>query len=288
EAADDLIALGSDVVADRLARAEQYPEIARAVSFPGMLDVERMPWAEFAASEREIGRGSGRYPRRRDQLARRGVHGRSWGVLEHVLRRSSAAERQRFALTAAEMGANLGLSPPDGDYLAVAVRAGSLIGDDRDVTAAELAGWLRRVRAHFPGEPIWIVSDAAGTEAVRSWGLDFDLRYAQDWGRGFAAHTLLALGSRGYLQLRGGGITTGLMWGATPFFLKTDRSSELTVWAEAIHGPGFRFPWGSPLSVWYALGAGEAEAQLEEFLRSLRGSSTAPDREQRAVSAPAP
>ena len=61
------------------------------------------------------------------------------------------------------------------------------------------------------------------------------------------------------------------MWGATPFFLKADRSNELTLWVEAIYGEGYRFPWGSPLSVWYAPGAGEVEAQLEEFLRSLRG-----------------
>ena len=142
-------------------------------------------------------------------------------------------------------------------------------------------GWLERIRAHFPAEPVWIVSDEAGTEAVRSWGLDFGLRYAQDFGRGFAAHTLLALGSRGYVQLRGGGITTGLMWGATPFFMKANPSNERTVWMEAIYEDGYRFPWGSPLSVWYALGVGDIDLQLEEFLRSLRGSATAPNREQR-------
>ena len=171
------------------------------------------------------------------------------------------------------MGANLALSPPEGDYLTVAVRAASLAGHDRDITAAELEGWLERIRAHFPAEPVWIVSDEAGTEAVRSWGLDFGLRYAQDFGRSFAAHTLLALGSRAYLQLRGGGITTGLMWGATPFFLKADRSNELTRWVDAIYGDGYRFPWGSPLSVWYAPGAGDVDVQLEEFLRSRVGSS---------------
>ena len=275
ELRDDHVALGPDVVANHLARAEQYPEIAKAVSVGGMVEVERMPYAEFAAREGEIGRGRGRYPMRRDQLGRRGIYAQSWGVLEHVLRRSSAAARQRFALTAAEVGANLALSPPEGDYLTVAVRAASLAGHDRDITAAELEGWLERIRAHFPAEPVWIVSDEAGTEAVRSWGLDFGLRYAQDFGRSFAAHTLLALGSRGYLQLRGGGITTGLMWGATPFFLKADRSNELTRWAEAIYEDGYRFPWGSPLSVWYALGCRRRRlVQLEEFLRSLRGSST--------------
>jgi hypothetical protein len=281
ELRDDHVELGPDVVANHLARAGQYPEIARSVSLGGMVEVERMPHAEFAAREGEIGRGSGRYPMRRDQLRRRGVYAQSWGVLEHVLRRSSAAARQRFALTAAEVGANLSLSPPVGDYLAVAVRARSLAGHDRDITAAELEGWLERIRTHFPAEPVWIVSDEVGTEAVRSWGLDFGLRYAQDWGRGFAAHTLLALGSRGYLQLRGGGMMAGLMWGATPFFLKADRSNELTRWVEAMYGDGYRSPWGSPLSVWYAPGAGDVEVQLEEFLRSLRGaaastSSTAP------------
>jgi hypothetical protein len=288
ELRDDHVKLGPDVVANHLARAEQYPEIAKAVSLDGMVQVDRMRYAEFVAREGEIGRGRGRYPMRRDQLGRRGAYAQSWGVLEHVLRRSSGGERQRFALTAAEVGANLALSPPEGDYLTVAVRAASHAGHDRDITAAELAGWLERIRAHFPAEPVWIVSDEAGTEAVRSWGLDFGLRYAQDFGRSFAAHTLLALGSRGYLQLRGGGITTGLMWGATPFLLKADRSNELTRWVEAIHGNGYRFPWGSPLSVWYALGAGDVDVQLEEFLRSLSGSSTAPNRFQGASCAPAP
>jgi hypothetical protein len=286
EASDAVVAMGPDVVANRLARAEQFSEIARAVSAPGMLDVERMPYAEFAAREGELGRGRGHYPSRRDQLARRGVSGRSWGVLEHVLRQSSPAMRRRFALTATQVGANLALSPPEGDYLAVAVRAASVDDHERDITAPELQGWLERIREHFPDEPIWIVSDEHGTEAVRSWGLDFGLRYAQDWGRGFAAHTLLALASRGYLQLRGGGIATGLMWGATPFLLKANRSSELTLWVEAIYGNGFRFPWGSPLSVWYSLAAGDVELQLEQFLRSLRAASTAPGPERRAMRAP--
>ena len=280
ELRDDHLALGLDVAANYLVRAGQYPEIAKAVSVAGMVEVERMSYSEFAAREAEVGRGTGRYPSRRDQLGRRGVYARSWGVLEYVLRRGSAAARQRFALTATEVGANLGLRPPDGDYLAVAVRAASLSGQDRDVTAPELESWLERIRAHFPVEPIWIVSDQAGSDAVRSWGLDPGLRYAPDFGRSFAAHTLLALGSRGYLQLRGGGITTGVMWGATPFFLKADRSNELTRWVEAIYGAGYRFPWGSPLSVWYAPGAGEVEVQLEQFLRSLRSSASA--------SAPAP
>ena len=273
ELRDDHVALGPDVVANHLARAEQYPEIAKAVSLGGMAEVERMPYVEFAAKEGEIGRGRARYPGRRDQLRRRGTYAQSWGILEYVLRRTSPAARQRFALTAAEMGVNLALSPPPGDYLTVAVRAASLAGHDRDISAAELEGWLERIRAHFPAEPVWIVSDEAGTEAIRSWGLDFGLRYAQDFGRSFAAHTLLALGSRGYLQLRGGGITTGLMWGATPFFLKADRSNELTRWVEAIYGDGYRFPWGSPLSVWYAPGAGDVDVQLEEFLRSLVSSN---------------
>jgi len=288
ELRDDHVALGPDVAAQHLARAEQYPEIAKAVSLAGMVEVERIPYTEFAARESEIGRGSGRYPMRRDQLGRRGVYAKSWGVLEYVLRRSSDAARQRFALSAAEVGANLALSPPEGDYLAVAVRAGSLAGHDRDITAVELEGWLERIRTHFPAEPVWILSDEAGTEAVRAWGLDSGLRYAQDWGRGFAAHTLLALGSRGYLQLRGGGMMAGVVWGATPFLLKANPSNELTRWMKAIYGDGCRFPWGSPLSVWYALGAGDVEVQLEEFLRSLRGSSAAPDREQGALSAPAP
>ena len=273
ELRDDHVALGPDVVANHLARAEQYPEIAKAVSLGGMAEVERMPYAEFAGREGEIGRGRGHYPRRRDQLGRRGVYAKSWGILEYVLRRSSPAARQRFVLTAAEMGANLALSPPAGDYLTVAVRAASVAGRDRDISAAELEGWLERIRAHFPAEPVWIVSDEAGTEAIRSWGLDFGLRYAQDFGRSFATHTLLALGSRAYLQLRGGGITTGLMWGATPFFLKADRSNELTRWVEAIYADGYRFPWGSPLSVWYAPGAGEVDVQLEEFLRSVVSSN---------------
>jgi hypothetical protein len=280
ELRDDHVELGPHVAANLLARAKQYPEIAKAVSVDGMVEVEQMSYAEFAAAEGEIGRGRGRYPARRDQLARRGIYAQSWGVLEYVVRRSSAAARQRFALTAAEVGANLALSPPEGDYFTVAVRAASLSGPDRDITAAELEGWLEQIRSHFPAQPVWIVSDEAGTEAVRSWGLDFGLRYAQDWGRGFAAHTLLALGSRGYLQLRGGGIGTGLVWGATPFFLKTDPSNELTHWVEAIHGDGYRFPWGSQLSVWYARDAGDVDVQLEEFLRSLRGSFAAPNREQ--------
>src|ERR1700733_3278774 len=125
-------------------------------------------------------------PRRRDQLGRRGVYAQSWGTLEYVLRRSSPAARQCFALTAAEMGANLALSPPEGDYLTVAVRAASVAGHDRDISASELEGWLERIRAHFPAEPVWIVSDEAGTEAIRSWGLDFGLCYAQDFGRSFA------------------------------------------------------------------------------------------------------
>lgn len=281
ELRDDHVALGPDVVANHLARAEQYPEIAKAVSVSGMVEVERMPYAEFAAKEGEIGRGRGRYPTRRDQLGRKGVYSQSWGTLEYVVRRSSPAARRRFALTAGEVGTNLELSPPEGDYLTVAVRAASLAGHDRDITVAELEGWLEWIRTHFPAEPIWIVSDEAGTNTIRSWGLDFGLRYAQDFGRSFAAHTLLALGSLAYLQLRGGGITTGLMWGATPFFLKADRSNELTLSAEAIYGEGYRFPWGSALSVWHAPGAGDVEVQLEAFLRSLRGaaastSSTAP------------
>jgi hypothetical protein len=288
ELRDDHVELGPDVVAAYLARAEQYPEIAKAVSHGGMVEVERMSYPEFAAREAEIGGGRGRYPTRRDQLRRRGVYAKSWGLLEHVLRRSSAEVRKRFALTPAEVGANLALSPPEGNYLTVAVRAASLSGHDRDITAAELQDLLARIRAHFPSEPVWIVSDETGTEAVRSWGLDFGLCYAQDFGRSFAAHTLLALGSRAYLQLRGGGITTGVMWGATPFFLKADRSNELTRWVEAIYGDGYRFPWGSPLSVWYAPGAGEVDVQLEQFLRSLSGSSTAPDREHGALSASAP
>ncbi len=280
ELRDDHIALGPDVVANHLARATQYPEIAKAVSLGGMFEVERMPYAEFAAREGEIGRGTGRYPTRRDQLRRRGVYAQSWGLLEHVLRRSSAAARKRFALNATEVGANLGLTAPEGDYLTVAVRAASLAGHDRDITAAELEGWLERIRAHFPAEPVWIVSDEAGTEAVRSWELDFDLRYAWDFGHSFAAHTLLALGSLGYVQLRGGGITTGLMWGATPFFMKANPSNELTLWMDAMYEDGYRFPWGSPLSVWYALGIGDVEEQLEEFLRSVQRSCTAPIREQ--------
>jgi hypothetical protein len=273
ELRDDHVALGPDVVANHLARAEQYPEIAKAVSLGGMVEVERMPYAEFAAREGELGKRRGRYPSRRRQLGRRGVYARSWGILESVLRQSSPAARQRFALTAAEVGANLALSPPEGRYLTVAVRAASLAGHDRDITAKELEGWLERIRAHFPAEPVWIVSDQAGTEAIRSWGLDFGLSYAQDFGRSFAAHTLLALGSCAYLQLRGGGITTGLMWGATPLFLKADRSNELTRWVEGIYADGYRFPWGSPLSVWYAPDSGDVDAQLEEFLRSLLSSN---------------
>jgi hypothetical protein len=86
---------------------------------------------------------------------------------------------------------------------------------------------------------VWIASDEASTEPVRSSGLDSGLGYAQDWGRDVAAQTLLALGSRSYLQVR-----------------------------------------GTPLSARYGLGAGDVETPLEEFLRALRGSSTAPIREQ--------
>ena len=106
-------------------------------------------------------------------------------------------------------------------------------------------------------------------KAIRSWGLDFGLRYAQDFGRSFAAHTLLALGSRAYLAAPRRRYHDGPHVGATPFFLKADRSNELTRWVEAIYGDGYRFPWGSPLSVWYAPGAGDVEVQLEEFLRAL-------------------
>jgi hypothetical protein len=273
ELRDDFVELGPDVVAHFLARSEQYPEIARAVAVRDMVEVQRMSYREFVARERELARGRGRYPPRRDQLQRRGVYAQSWSVLEYMLRRSSPATRQRFTLTPDEVGANLNLTPPKGDYLTVAVRAKSVLGHDRDVAAAELESWLARIRAHFPDEPIWILSDEAGTEAVRSWGLDSGLRYANDLWRGFAPHTLLALGSRCYLQLRGGGITVGVLFGATPFLLKSNLSNERTPWMEAIYGEGYRFPWGSPLSVWYAAETGDGETQLEEFLRSLRGSS---------------
>ena len=128
ELRDDFVACGPDVVAHFLARAEQYPEIAQAVALDGMVEVERMAYDEFAAREDELGRGRGRYPSRRGQLGRRSVYAQSWGVIEHELRRSSAAARERFALTAAEMGTNLELGPPEGDYLTVAVRAGSVLG----------------------------------------------------------------------------------------------------------------------------------------------------------------
>ena len=197
ELRDDHVALGPDVVADHGARAEQYPEIAKAVSLVGWSKSSgcRTPssprgrarsaeeWAVTPCGETSSGGeasthnrgamlehicGEARPPRGSASPSRR----RRWGPISRSVRRK-------------------------GDYLTVAVRAASVAGHDRDITAAELEGWLERIRAHFLAEPVWIVSDDAGTEAVRSWGLDFGLRYAQDFGRGFAAHTLLALGSRG-------------------------------------------------------------------------------------------
>ena len=282
ELRDDHVALGPDVVANHLARAEQYPEIAKAVSVSGMVEIERMPYAEFAAKEGEIGRGRGRYPTRRDQLGRQGVYSQSWGLLEY----RAAARARRSAATLRPHGGGGGSQPraqPAGRGLSHRGGSRRVPRRPRPRYHGGGAGGMAGADPGSISQPsrFWIVSDEAGTEAVRSWGLDFGLRYAQDFGRGFAAHTLLALGSRAYLQLRGGGITTGLMWGATPFFLKADRSNELTLWVEAIYGEGYRFPWGSPLSVWHAPGAGDVEAQLDEFLRSLRGaaastSSTAP------------
>ena len=127
ELRDDHVALGPDVVANHLARAEQYPEIAKAVS-------ARTGWSKSSGCPTPSSR------RRRTRSAGEGAvtplgetslgdeastHNRG-ASLEYLLRQSSPAARQRFALTAAEMGTNLALSPPEGDYLTVAVRAASL------------------------------------------------------------------------------------------------------------------------------------------------------------------
>jgi hypothetical protein len=166
-----------------------------------------------------------------------------------------------------EVASQLGLDPPSGHVL-LAIRAASMLGNERDTARDSYLRQLEMIRTHLPGTPIWVASDAAGTEQIRPW--DDDVSFAQDFGANFSANMLLGLTARCFIQIRGGGLSIGPMFSPVPWLIADlERSNENTKWMRAARPDApWRPGWGSELSAWYPPG-GDPDRELEAFLRGV-------------------
>lgn len=256
-------------------RVEQYDEIAAALAIPGRFRFQRMAFAELAGWREGLGR-VGCYPSRAAQDERAQVYGQSWTTLEHGLRRAPRGVRERFVLDAGEVAENLGATLPPGPYAVVAGRAGSAWDPSRDVLRDELLRQIDMIRARFPNDPVWIASDAVGTEAIKGWKLDRpDLHYAQDFGPRYILNLRLALGARCFVQIRGGGLSSGLLFSRTPIFVAADPVTESSWWMRSPKDGVHALPWAHERTRWVSRGT-DVESRLEQWLDELAEDAARP------------
>jgi hypothetical protein len=271
-----------------LYKVNQYEEIVRAVQFQERLRFHRMSFGSFLLWLEEVGRAAC-YPSRRALQDREIVYGHTWNTLEHVLRRAPRRVLDQFLLEAEHVAEAIGVELPLAPYVTLAVRAASVSGAERDISAEETLRQIDLIRSHFPDDPIWIGSDAMGTEAIKSWGLDRpDIHYTQDFGSTYPASMALALGGRCFVQIRGGGLMIAPLYSRTPMFLAAEGANQTSWWSRSqeVERPfkpdEVHFPWAHPMTVWGSPD-GDVEERLDRWLAGLIADAPAADRRGQAA-----
>jgi peptide-methionine (S)-S-oxide reductase len=233
-----------------LYKREQFGDLARGLSVPGRFTYRTATFQGLQELRREK-EPVALYPSRDEQDGRMAAYWWSWSMVEAALRLGGGRLRKRAVLKPATMANNLGVSLPERPYVMLAVRQASLLPDNRDVGLREYLIQLESIRRHFPGHDIYVASDAEGTEVIRSWGVDLPgVHFAWEFGTTYPLHLALALGAACCVEVRGGGLSIGIAFSETPWFLAVSLANEKNPWTRVVdEGGSWHPPWGSPHSV---------------------------------------
>ena len=255
---DDVAHLSHDITG----RLGEYERIATALSVPGRVSVG------FARHDDLVERVPGPvYPARGELERRRQVYPRHWRMMQYGLTVAPPKLRRAFLLHAAGVAAAAGFDLPAEPYALISIRAGSEYSEGRDVEAAEYERQIAAIRSRFPDLAIMVAADAAGTRAVKSWGIDAaGVRFTKDLGTGYIEDLALALGARFYVQLRGGGLMAGVVFSRTPYFLAARDIHSRFGQTGSLRAPR----WSDQRSVWCPPGE-RVWPEFERFLDRLRG-----------------
>ncbi len=115
-------------------------------------------------------------------------------------------------------------SPPE-NYISLACRRNEIWGQDRNLSDTDFKALILTISKSRPDMPIVIISDALGCNyfkaLVRDELVDLSQKilFSKDYTNSFLEDLSLALKSKAYIQLVGGGMSSPIWFSDTPYFI---------------------------------------------------------------------
>jgi hypothetical protein len=213
-------------------------------------DIRVINWQSFTSQLHEKGEGS-TLLFSNEVILRKPIYGLCFNALNVLFEKKVEKThldltllREKDMVEKTSNGVSFFLKNPPADYVSLVCRRNPFWAPERNLSDESFLFLVESIIRSFPGSRIVCVSDHFGCDYFRALAgrfypqLDEVILFSKDFSSTFLGDCLIALKSKALIQLAGGGITTPVLFSATPYLVMFDpgyalsyRKDKLTSWA---------------------------------------------------------